>query len=54
MNEGNVMSALSLANVAALADGENGGGVNCSNSCSGAYCGTFIPPSGPGVKLYYC
>ncbi|MCC2599274.1 NVEALA domain-containing protein [Sphingobacterium sp. FBM7-1] len=48
------LSALSLANVEALASGENGGGNSCSSSCSGALCGTYELVNGQTGNLYYC
>lgn len=54
----NMTSGLVLANVEALAaDNEHsGGGYDCCDSCSGAYCGIFYPShsmSGIGINMYY-
>lgn len=48
-----VMSNLALSNVEALAGGENSGGFDCCDTCSGAYCGYFIDTQGNGTKVYY-
>lgn len=48
------LSALSLANIEALADGESGGSTDCANNCSGAYCGSYTLVNGQTGSLYYC
>ena len=50
----NALSGLSLANVEALASGEEDGGLECDSNCGGAYCGTFVHESGTSFKTYYC
>ena len=49
----NTLSDLALANVEALANNESGG-VDCCDTCKGAYCGVFYPAgSMTGYSVYY-
>ena len=52
------MTDVMLANIEALADGENGGIINCCNdrtTCAKDFCGTFYPANGTGaaIVVYY-
>lgn len=50
----NTHSTINLANVEALASGEDVDPVTCSNSCGGAKCGTFTDNDGNSWPVYYC
>lgn len=50
----NELSALTMDNIEALANGEDGGTVTCSNSCGGDKCGTFTDNDGNSRPVYYC
>lgn len=52
--DANELSALTIDNIEALADGEGGGTSTCSNSCGGAKCGTFTDNDGNSWPVYYC
>ncbi|MGF7469297.1 NVEALA domain-containing protein [Alcaligenes nematophilus] len=54
INNNDELSAISLANVEALAMNESGGSTGCANNCSGAYCGSYSLTNGQTGSLYYC
>ena len=48
------MSDLAMANVEALARNEGGGSYDCCNTCSGAFCGYFVPAGSTSqIAVYY-
>ena len=55
-NETEGMSDTMLANVEALASGESIGTYDCCDNkqtCTGNYCGIFLPAGGSAVRVYY-
>ena len=48
------MSELAMENVEALARNEGGGSYDCCNTCSGAFCGYFVPAGSTSqIAVYY-
>ena len=50
------MSETMLANVEALASGESIGTYDCCDNkqtCTGNYCGIFLPAGGSAVRVFY-
>ena len=48
------LNGLFEANVEALARNEGGGSYDCCNTCSGAFCGYFVPAGSTSqIAVYY-